>query len=319
MCTADGEQLLAGPFEGIRSFRTSASKLEEITQERPNDATWDIWRSFLHHHFIHPNKDIRTPLGCWLTNSNDMTRLWVFYYSNRFDQLYRGYRTRWHRHDKYQYDTFNRIGNTEYFSYDANKTCTAPPSDQRSTRHTTTDMLSKLPNDAVPCDINDAPEGWEICDHYPYVPPPETPVTTPPTIHSNIASQPRYIRQYYEHIEFYNQAPTHSNERSLYDFLHTDDTLSIATDGGVAAEVGSIGIVFSDDQLNRFCHTWGQASGLRMDSFRTEVCAALAATRFLQIYYEHWNSITTDQTMEENDQAQATNCIIHRIDQHYNG
>ena len=50
-----------------------------------------------------------------------------------------------------------------------------------------------------------------------------------------------------------------------------------------------------------------------MDSFRTEVCAALAATRFLQIYYEHWNSITTDQTLEENDQAQATNCIIASI------
>ena len=78
-----------------------------------------------------------------------LTRLWVFYYSNRFDQLYRGYRTRWHRHDKYQYATFNRIGNTEYFSYDANKTCTAPPSGQLRTRHT----------DAVPCDINDAPEG----------------------------------------------------------------------------------------------------------------------------------------------------------------
>ena len=107
MCTADGEQLLAGPYEGIRSFRTSASKHEEITQERPSDATWDIWRSFLHHHFIHPNKDIRSPLGCWLSNSNAMTRLWVFYYSKRFDQLYRGYRTRWHRHDKYQYASFD--------------------------------------------------------------------------------------------------------------------------------------------------------------------------------------------------------------------
>ena len=47
MCTADGEQILAGPYEGIRSYRTSASKLEEIIQERPNDATWSVWRRFL--------------------------------------------------------------------------------------------------------------------------------------------------------------------------------------------------------------------------------------------------------------------------------
>ena len=137
----------------------------------------------------------------------------------------------------------------------------------------------------------------------------QTPLPSKPLLTYN-----QYISQYYEHIKFYHQAKnTHSEERSLYDFLHTDDTLSIATDGGVAFEVGSLGIVFSDDQLNRFCHTWGQASGLTMDSFRTKVCAALAATRFLQIYYKHWNSITTDQPMEETDQAQTTNRIIASI------
>ena len=50
-----------------------------------------------------------------------------------------------------------------------------------------------------------------------------------------------------------------------------------------------------------------------MDSFQTEVCAALAATRFLQIYYEHWTSITMDPNMEENDRAPPTDRIIASI------
>ena len=163
MCTADGEQILAGPYEGIRSYRTSASKMEEIVQERPSASTWTIWRRFLRHHFIHNDKDIRTPLGCWLINSNDMKRLWVFYYSKCYDQLYRGYRRCWHSHAKYSYDIFNRIADTEYYSYMANKlTSPAGP-----TRLTPNDMITSLPPDAVPCDVNDAPLGWEICKHYP--------------------------------------------------------------------------------------------------------------------------------------------------------
>ena len=242
-----------------------------------------------------------------------MKRLWVFYYSKQNDQLYRGYQLRWHRRNKYNFDAFNRIGNTDYFSYEANKSCLTPPPAHHPKRRATNDMLSKLPHDAVPCDANDAPDGWEICDHYPYVPPPALPESHPPTIKAVLALQPPYIRQYYEHIEFYHQANIHSTERSLYDFLHTNETLNIATDGGVASTIGSLGIVLSDDQLNRFCHTWGQASGLNMDSFRTEICAALAATRFLQIYYEHWTTITMDPTIEEIDQVQATDRIIASI------
>ena len=99
----------------------------------------------------------------------------------------------------------------------------------------------------------------------------QTPLPSKPSSTYN-----QYISQYYEHIKFYHQAKnTHSEERSLYNFLHTDDTLSIATDGGVAFEVGSLGIVFSDNQLNRFCHTWGQASGLKMDSFQTQSMRSL--------------------------------------------
>ena len=289
MCTADGEQLLAGPYEGIRSYRTSASKMEEIIQERPNDATWLVWRRFLRCHFIHNDKDIRIPLGCWLINSNDMKRLWVFYYSKNYDQLYRGYRRYWHSHDKYSYDIFNRIMDTEYFSYTANKL----PGPIAPTRQLPNDMITSLPIDAVPCDVNDGPEGWEICEHYPYVHPTEPTLNPLPVCFEDaLDSQPQYIRQYYAHIEFYPQAHKHQHSQSLFDFLTTNHTLHVATDGGADKGVGSLGFVFSDSHLNRFCHSWGQAAGNKPDSFRTEVCAALAALKFLQLYYEYWSNLT---------------------------
>ena len=45
LCTADGEQLLVGHYEGIRSFRSSSSKSEEILQDRPCESSWVLRRS----------------------------------------------------------------------------------------------------------------------------------------------------------------------------------------------------------------------------------------------------------------------------------
>ena len=144
-------------------------------------------------------------------------------------------------------------------------------------------------------------------------PPEPSPVSNPSTLQEAIAFQPPYIRQYYEQIEFYDQANIHNTASSLFDFLHTDNNLLIATDGGVDSNVGSLGIVFSDSNLNRFCHTWGQASGMKMDSFRTEVCAALAATRLLQIYYEYWNTITMNKSTEKETEPHTDRHITASI------
>ena len=123
------------------------------------------------------------------------------------------------RRDKYSYDTFNRIDNTEYFSYTANKL----PSPTAPVRHLPNDMIHSLPRDAVPCDVNDGPMGWEICDHYPYVQPPQ-PAHVPPAecFEDVLASQPPHIGQYYSHVEFYPQARVHQYSQSLFDFLQTD-------------------------------------------------------------------------------------------------
>ena len=135
MCTADCKQIVAGPYEGIQRFCTFASKREEIIlQEQPNDDAWDIWRRFLHHHFIHTNRDIKIPLGCWLIDFNEMKRLAVFY------------NTMIH----FTKDGTNIPNTTTIPS--ATKACAIPP-DNPTYRHTPNDMISSLPFDAVPCDI----------------------------------------------------------------------------------------------------------------------------------------------------------------------
>ena len=140
-----------------------------------------------------------------------MKRLWVFYCSKRFDQLYRGYRRCWHSHDKYNYNVFNRIANTEYFSYTANKL----PSPTAPIQKLPNDMITSLPNDTVPCDVNDGPLGWEICEHYPYVQPTPAQVPPPKCFTDVLASQPPHIGQYYSHVEFYPQACVNTAKASL--------------------------------------------------------------------------------------------------------
>ena len=50
MYTADGEQAHVGAVYGERSIRHSASKNEEIIQEKPSETTWITWRRFLSKH-----------------------------------------------------------------------------------------------------------------------------------------------------------------------------------------------------------------------------------------------------------------------------
>ena len=48
---------------------------------------------------------------------------------------------------------------------------------------------------------------------------------------------------------------------------------------------------------------------MKMDSFRTEVCAALAAIRLLQLYYEYWNSTTIDQSTDTDTKPYSNRSI----------
>ncbi|OEU23095.1 hypothetical protein FRACYDRAFT_233261 [Fragilariopsis cylindrus CCMP1102] len=47
LCTADGAFILPSIAKGERSIRQCTSKLNEITQEKPGDQSWTVWRKFL--------------------------------------------------------------------------------------------------------------------------------------------------------------------------------------------------------------------------------------------------------------------------------
>lgn len=117
--TADGTFILPNVYKGERSIRQSSSRLGGINQQRPNEVTWSLWRTFLTtlcapaidpmyatcKYFMGVDKvrevgkrmRLRLPLGDWLTKANDSERLWPFYYSNKNNVLYRSYRKEWHK------------------------------------------------------------------------------------------------------------------------------------------------------------------------------------------------------------------------------
>ena len=170
----------------------SHSKLEEITQAHPSDATWSSWQQFLKKHIHFPNKDYSLCLGNWWIDANHINCLWLFYYSSTMAQLLNLLIAMIHS-VKWWY---RRI----LFPLHPQKTQCLHALHLNTTQHVTSllaDVLTSLLPDAVPCDANDTTNIWEICDHhYPYVSlstiaPPST-----PTLLSFIAKQRPYINQF---------------------------------------------------------------------------------------------------------------------------
>ena len=122
-----------------------------------------------------------------------------------------------------------------------------------------------------------------------------------------LKAQKNFITQYYEHIEF---PPAHlirdingdvkdqtirdknGDEREigynyetmrLYDELQHQDfrerKLYLATDGVAAARKESLGFLMTDDKGNPFIRCYRQPAGMNPQSFRSEICAALAALK----------------------------------------
>ena len=124
LCTADGTFVLPNIYKGEKSIRQCSSRLEEINQQRPSEATWGTWRKFLKsicdcsidpmYHTCNDGKDelkaigtrlrLSIPLGNWNVITNESKRLWPFYYSHNHNILYRSYRKEWHSQGKFEYD-----------------------------------------------------------------------------------------------------------------------------------------------------------------------------------------------------------------------
>jgi ribonuclease HI len=350
LCTADGVFILPSITKGERSIRQCASKLEEIKQERPGEAMWTIWRTFLRT-ICKDNKDneygqtitkqnmeenkqeeekhsmgttitkywsgipyigsviriigkyyrikyedgdeedlnhkevnkymrknrgegrmtsevgqrmrLRVKLGDWNITANESDRLWPFYYSNNNDTLYRSYRKDWHKQGQFNYDCHQR---TENKTYD----------------YGSVGYIKELPADTVPTDVMDTEQGWRLSGYLPMMEH-EHIRTSYETCQEFIMSQEEHISQYYTQIDYF-MVPI-----KIYELFKSTNKVLIATDGGAVPFKGSLGFVFADEEGNIILSCYGQPSGNDPLSFRSEICAFLAAIRLVKLITQYYD------------------------------
>ena len=202
-------------------------------------------------------------LGNWLVLANNSERLWPFYYSEETDILYRSFRKEWHTNGEYYYDC-HMIADNDTYNYvpDGN--------------------VERLPNDATPADVMDTKEGWRIANHHPMQSKQQTTVRTD-TFKEYLMSQEEHVSQYYTEIEF-STSPI-----KIYEMIKSTNKVNIATDGGAIQFKGSLGFVIADADGEILLSCYGQPSGNDPLSFRSEICAFLAA--------EHKTSNTHDKIL----------------------
>jgi hypothetical protein len=283
LCTADGKFILPNVQKGERSIRQSSSRLGEINQHRPNDVSWGVWRRFLGTLCvteaqtmydtckvgIDKVKDIgkrlrlSRPLGDWQVKANESERLWPFYYSHSHNVLYRSYRKHWYRQGEFSFDCHQ--GNDEetfdYIKYD---------------------NVDMLPEDSVPVDVKDAVDGWRIA-FYQALEVPAKANAAPVTFRDTLMQQPEYISQYYTQIDF------HTVPFRVYEQIKASKRALIATDGGAIPYKGSLGFVIADEDAVILTTCFGQPSGHDPLSFRSEICAFLAAVKFITILVQYYD------------------------------
>jgi hypothetical protein len=242
LCTADGTFILPNVYKGERSIRQSSSRLEEINQHRPNEASWGIWRNFLKT-ICSTSTDpmyetcqlgidnvkasgkrlrLRLPLGDWQVRANKLERLWPFYYSNNNNVLYRSYRNEWHTQGTFHFDC-HQGKDDETFAF---------------VKCGTNNML---PDDAVPVDVFDVVDRWRISFYQALDIIDEKPIHSPSTFLTTLMQQPDHISQYYTQIDF------HTVPVKIYEHIKPIRKVYVATDGGAIPFKGSLGFVLADD------------------------------------------------------------------------
>ena len=284
LCTADGLFILPSIVKGEMSIRQCASRLSEARQERPNEATWKIWKAFLNTLCADKDesKDIRKtkemikqdkgerlrlkqPLGDWKVLVQDSERLWPFYYSNDKNIRYRSYRKEWHKQGSFTFDCHQGT-NDETFDYGK------------------FDSTTTLPLDSVPVDVFDADTGWRI-SYYQQLDIPTKPTANIKSFLDHLYNQEEHIAQYYTEVEF------HTTPVAVYEQLKSTRTALIATDGGAIPRKGSLGFAIADEEGIILLTCYGQPSGHDPLSFRSEICAFLAAVRLTRLLIEYYDDI----------------------------
>jgi hypothetical protein len=125
---------------------------------------------------------------------------------------------------------------------------------------------------------------WQISVHSP-ITKLESDKETHETFMDYLLCQEEYITQYYTHIDFLTVP------HKIYELFRSTNKVNIATDGEAIPLKGSLGFVFADEEGNILLTFYGQPSGNNPLSFRSEICAFLAAVRLVRLINKYYDEI----------------------------
>ena len=140
-----------------------------------------------------------------------------------------------------------------------------------------------MASDKVPVDIAVTLQGWRVCHHQ--LLKMDTAVVLPiPDFVQFAKSQPAYISQYYKNITC--ELPY----IELYNLIKESTKIIMAIDRGAISLKGSFRFVLITTNGTVLLSSYGQPAGHNPLSFRSEVCAFLAAICKIFLIVEHYNA-----------------------------
>jgi exonuclease III len=252
MTNATGNRLAPGIRHGCHLWSQSKSTLQEIHQERPNDASWTIWRRFLNiisnfHGYLYVS------LGPWLHPSDKLRRNWPIIYSPSSDSLY--------------------IRSADHYEIH-------PASRTRIFPYTMAASVPVQPHDGIPVDVTETTSGWRT----PGIISPVTPLLPTilaPTFDAYVDQQPEHVATLLPRIRWYCQ--------DAYEFCTLAsnlDNILLVTDGGANDAMGTFGWVIGTTSGTRLAAGSGPVFGFDPRSYRAETYGCRAGMTFLQLVFQ---------------------------------
>ena len=87
-------------------------------------------------HICNKQRQVYKNLGCWNIDPNKSERLWPFYFSEKMECIYRGFRKKWYSDETYIYEVYECMDDNETrYSFEKSS------------------QVSKLPYDAIPVTV----------------------------------------------------------------------------------------------------------------------------------------------------------------------
>ena len=130
----------------------------------------------------------------------------------------------------------------------------------------------------------DTEDRWRISNHQPVQTKQKNTVQNE-TFMDYLLSHEEHVTQYYTKIDFLTVPIT------IYELIKSTNNVNIATDGGAIEFNGSLGFVIADEDGEILLSCYGQPSGNDPLSFRSEICAFLAAVRLVTLLTNYYDDI----------------------------